>query len=107
SSARSCPASRRTPRSVFGGFRCPHKQQEFRAEMVALARKWFLRQVEKGKDPLEFPRALATFAARAVGSGRRVCGHEKAKDVMSTLAQCRQSCRARTRHRSGRGPRPG
>jgi hypothetical protein len=36
-----------------------------------------------------FPTAIATFAARAVNSGRRVTGQEKAKDVLSGRAQRR------------------
>ena len=32
---------------------------------------------------------LASYAARAVRCGRRVCGQEKGKDVMSSLAQQR------------------
>jgi hypothetical protein len=32
---------------------------------------------------------LATVAARAVRSGRRVCGQERAKDELSALAQQR------------------
>src|SRR5262249_9649530 len=31
--------------------------------------------------------ALAAYAARAVNSGRRVCGHERKKDVLSPVAQ--------------------
>src|SRR5262249_56372109 len=33
--------------------------------------------------------ALDSCAARAVNSGRRVCGHERAKDVLSPVAQRR------------------
>jgi len=58
--------------------------------MVALAWQWFLRLVEQGKDPLAFPTALATFAARAVKSGRRLTGQEKSKDALSPLAQRRR-----------------
>jgi hypothetical protein len=65
----------------------PSSQEECIAEMVALTWKWFLRLFRRGKDPTAFVSALATFAARAVNSGRRLCGHEKAKDVLSSLAQ--------------------
>jgi hypothetical protein len=51
--------------------------------------KWFLRLVRRGKEVLDFVSALATYAARAVNSGRRVCGHERAKDAMSPVAQKR------------------
>jgi hypothetical protein len=65
----------------------PSSQEECIAEMVALSWKWFLRLFHRGKDPTQFVSALATFAARAVNSGRRLCGHEQAKDVLSSLAQ--------------------
>ena len=71
------------------GLRCPHQKEEFRAEVVALCWQWFLRLVEKGKDPLQFPTTLAAYAARAVQSGRRLTGQERSKDVMSPLAQHR------------------
>ena len=62
-------------------------KEEFIAEMVALAWKWCVRLAQKGKDVTRFPSAIATYAARAVKSGRRVCGQEKANDVLSPLAQ--------------------
>src|SRR5262249_26438442 len=64
-------------------------RQELLAEMAALCWKWFVRLVRRGKDVLQFVSALATYAARAVTSGRRVCGHEKSKDVLSPVAQRR------------------
>ncbi len=69
--------------------KCSHRRDDFIAEMVALSWKWFVRLVERGKDPTEFPTALATFAARAVRSGRRVAGQERARDVLSPVAQAR------------------
>jgi len=85
------------------GLRCPHSREEFRAEVVALCWQWFVRLVEKGKDPLTFPTTLATYAARAVRSGRRLTGQERSKDAMSPLAQRRHGFRvgslpASTRH---------
>jgi hypothetical protein len=71
--------------------KCPHRRDDFIAEMVGLSWKWFLRLVERGKDPTAFPTALASFAARAVRSGRRVAGQEKARDVLSPLAQARHN----------------
>lgn len=47
--------------------------------------------VERGKDPGKFVSALASFAARAVRAGRRVCGQESPKDVLSFRAQQRHS----------------
>src|SRR5262249_31834442 len=40
-------------------------------------------------DPLTFPSTLATYAARHVRCGRRLCGQEKGKDALSSLAQQR------------------
>src|ERR1700676_332904 len=65
-------------------------KEEFIAEMVALAWKWCVRLAQQGKDVTRFPSAIATFAARAVRSGRRLCGQEKAKDVLSPPAQRRR-----------------
>ena len=55
--------------------------------MRGLVWKWFCTLVRRGKDVLAFVSALANYAARAVNSGRRVCGHERAKDVLSPVAQ--------------------
>jgi hypothetical protein len=49
--------------------------------------KSFVNCVRNGKDPLEFPMALARRAAQAVHNGRRLCGQEKIKDVLSPRAQ--------------------
>jgi hypothetical protein len=65
----------------------PAEAEEAIADMVALAWKWFVRLAERGKDARDFPAALATFAARAVNDGRRLCGQDKARDVMSRRAQ--------------------
>jgi hypothetical protein len=77
----------------FRDERCPGKKADCLAEMTALSWKWFLRLVRRGKDPSNFISALATFAAKAVKSGRRVCGQEKAKDVLSSVAQKRKGFR--------------
>ena len=77
-------------RVCFRHLRCPHRRQDAIQEMVALCWKWFVRLAERGRDATRFPSALATFAARAVRSGCRVCGQEKAKDALSPLAQQRQ-----------------
>jgi hypothetical protein len=75
---------------VFRHLKCPHRLADCVQETVSLAWKWFVRLANKGKDAREFPSALATFAAKAVKSGRRVCGQEKARDVLSPLAQQRR-----------------
>jgi hypothetical protein len=65
-------------------------KEEYIAEMVALAWRWHQRLAERGKDATQFPTAIATFAARAVRSGRRLAGMDRSKDVLSPLAQQRQ-----------------
>jgi hypothetical protein len=77
-------------RVYFRHLRCPHRQQDAIQEMVALCWKWFVRLAERGRDATRFPSVLATYAAKAVRSGRRVTGMERAKDVLSPLAQQRQ-----------------
>jgi hypothetical protein len=76
---------------VFRHVRCPHRQADCIQETVSLAWKWFVRLANKGKDARDFPSALATYAARAVKCGRRVCGQDKSKDALSPLAQQRHS----------------
>jgi hypothetical protein len=80
-------------RIFFRHLRCEQTRQDAIAEMVALAWIWFRRLVRRGKDPFTFPIALATFAARAVRSGRRLCGGEPPKDVLSPIARCRHGFR--------------
>jgi hypothetical protein len=76
-------------RVYFRGIESAELQEELIAEMVALCWQWFLRLLQQGKDPHQFPSALATYAARAVHSGRKLCGQEPAKEVLSPLAQAR------------------
>lgn len=77
-------------RIVFRNVTCPQKRADFIAETVGLAWKWFRRLEERGKDATQFPSAIATLAARAVRSGRRVCGQMKAKDALNELTQQRK-----------------
>jgi hypothetical protein len=74
----------------FRGVKCPHRREDAVQEMVALAWKWYLRLAERGKDATRFPTALASYAARAVRSGRRLVGQQKSKDVLSPLARRRR-----------------
>jgi hypothetical protein len=84
---------------VFRSVVCPHTRQELTAEMVALSWRWFRRLRQRGKkNPLRFISAIATFAAKAARSGRRLCGQDKAKDVLSP--------RARQKHRFTVGSLP-
>jgi hypothetical protein len=74
----------------FRHLRSAERKEEYIAEMVALAWKWHRRLAERGKDATRFPTALATFAARAVRSGRRLAGMDRARDALSPLAQQRK-----------------
>jgi hypothetical protein len=74
-------------RVYFRHLRCPHRREEAVAEMAAICWRWFVRLVKQGKDPTQFPSALATFAARAVRAGRRLTRMERTKDVLSPRAQ--------------------
>jgi hypothetical protein len=73
----------------FRHVRCPHQKADAIAEMVALSWRWYVQLAERGKDATRFPGTLATFAARAVRAGRRVCGRERSRDVLSPSAQRR------------------
>lgn len=83
------PRIERHARIYFRQVVCPGRRTDFIAETQAIAWRWFLMLAQQGKDATTFPSVLATFAARAAKSGRRVCGHEKAKDAMSAVAQQR------------------
>jgi hypothetical protein len=72
---------------MFRHLRCPHKQADAIQETIAVAWQWFLRATEQGKDVNEFVSALATFATRHVRAGRRLCGLDRARDVLSPVAQ--------------------
>src|SRR5690348_10913630 len=76
-------------RVCFGGIKCPHRRADAIQEMIGLAWRWHLRLAEKGKDATAFPTALASYAARAVRSGSRMAGQERANDVLSPIAQRR------------------
>jgi hypothetical protein len=77
----------------FRHVRCHDTRAERVAETLALAWKWFLRLSEKGKDASGFPTVLAHYAARAVKSGRRVCGQHRSTDVTNPLTQKRHGFR--------------
>jgi hypothetical protein len=79
----------RHARLAFRHVKCPVQQEEARAEAVALAWLWFVRLARRDIDAGAFVSALARYAARAVRSGRRLCGQEKAQDVLSPRAQRR------------------
>jgi len=83
------PRIERHARIYFRHLKCPVKKADCVAETIGLSWKWFVRLTRRGKDARKFVSTLASFAARAVRSGRRVCGQERAKDVLSSTAQQR------------------
>jgi len=85
------PRIRTHGRVFFRHLKCPDKREDAIAEMVALSWRWFVRLVQQGKDPALFPATLATFAALAVKSGRRLARMERPRDVLSPRAQTRHS----------------
>jgi hypothetical protein len=80
-------------RIAFRGVRCPVQQEDRVQECVALGWKWFLRLSEQGKDVFAFPMAFAALLARAVRCGRKLCGQERSRDVLSFVAQRRHGFR--------------
>ena len=76
-------------RVCFRDVKCSHRRADAVQDMIGLAWRWHLRLAENGKDATAFPTALASYAARAVRSGSRVAGQERANDVLSPVAQRR------------------
>jgi hypothetical protein len=70
----------------FRYLRCPHRREDALQELRALAWKWYVAAVARGKDPARFVTTLATYAARHVRSGRKLCGQEPSRDVLSPVA---------------------
>jgi hypothetical protein len=83
------PRIERHARIYFRHVGCADRKADYIAETVAVAWQWFVRLAERGKDASTFVSALATLAARAVRGGHRICGSEKAQDVLSPAAQNR------------------
>ena len=98
------PRIERHGRCYFRHVKCPLQQVELLAEMRGVCWQWFIRLVRRGKGVTAFVSALATYAARAVHSGRRVCGHERAKDVLSPVARRRHGFRVEPLPVSTRSP---
>jgi len=73
----------------FRDVRCPGRKEDAVQECVALAWKWHRRLHERGRNVNHFPTVFAMLVAKAVRCGRRLCGQEKAKDVLSPRAQWR------------------
>jgi hypothetical protein len=91
-------------RICFRGVRCPVQKEDKVQECVALGWKWFLRLTEQGKDVFDFPMAFAALLARAVKCGRKLCGQERSRDVLSFVAQARHSFRVERLPASTRSP---
>jgi hypothetical protein len=83
------PRIERHARICFRHLGCPQGRDDAVAETVALSWAWYLRLVERGKDPAQFVSTFASYAARAVRRGRRVCGQEAGQEVLSPRAQAR------------------
>lgn len=83
------PRIRTHARIHFRHLKCPGRREDAVAESTALAWKWFLRLCERDKDITDFVSAVAEYAVRQVRCGRRLCGRERSKDVMSSVAQRR------------------
>jgi len=86
----------------FRAVRCPVTRADRIAECTALAWKWFVRLHERGKDINQFSMVFVYLVARAVKSGRQLCGQEKAKDVLSCLAQQRHGFKVQSLPMSNR-----
>jgi hypothetical protein len=67
----------------------PHRKEETLQEMRALAWFWFRRLAQRGKDAGQYLSAFNDFLVRAISSGRRIMGYEKAKDAMCVRTQKR------------------
>lgn len=74
-------------RICFRDIDCPATKADKIAEAVALGWQWYRRLAERGKDAAAFPMTFASLLAKAVRSGRGLCGQAKAKDVLSPHAQ--------------------
>lgn len=82
-----CPRIVTHARIFFRNITCRHRRDDYVSEVVALCWRWFRNLARRGKDARRFVSALATYAARAVHSGRRVCGQLRPNDVLSERAQ--------------------
>ena len=83
-------------RFFFRDIHCRQRRDDCIAEMMGLCWKWFVSLARRGKDARHFVSALASYAARAVQSGRRVAGQLKYRDVFSSTAQRHQGFRLET-----------
>lgn len=87
------PLIRGVALGYFRFVRCPGRKDDLVSETVALAWAWHRRLLARGRDPSRFATTFARLAVRAVGCGRRVCGQEPARDVLSHTCQVTRSVR--------------
>jgi hypothetical protein len=90
------PQVQRHGRIHFRHLKCRDTREEVICEMLGLCWLWFRRLARRGKDGSRFPAVLAQYAARHVQAGRRLCGREPARDVMSSAGRRRHSHAVRT-----------
>jgi hypothetical protein len=75
----------------FRHVHCPDRKEDCISEAVALSWSWHIRLAARGRDPANFVVTFARLAARAVGSGRRLCGKLSIRDLMSPACRQRKS----------------
>jgi hypothetical protein len=92
-------------RIQFRFIACRDQRADKISEVVALAWKWYVRLVEQGKDVHQFPTVFVRLVVKAVRSGRRLAGMEKAKDVMNRMTQQRHGFTVKSLPLSTRRPR--
>jgi hypothetical protein len=86
---RALPRIRLHAEIAFRHVPCRGRREDCVAEVIALSWSWWLALCRRKKEPQTFVSAIATYAARAVRSGRRLCGQERARDALSPWAQHR------------------
>jgi hypothetical protein len=80
-------------RITFRFVTCPGRRADLIAEVTALAWRWLVRLHQRGKDVMQFPVLFIRLVTRGVRNGRRLCHQERAKDVLSPVAQYRHRFR--------------
>jgi hypothetical protein len=83
------PAIRHTAEMCFQKLR-PELRQDMVEEVIAYSLLAYARLVERGKEDLAFPSALARFGVAQVRQGRQVGCRLNSKDVSSRWAQQRK-----------------
>jgi hypothetical protein len=84
------PKVEQVARWYFRSLRCADRKQDFVFETVAICWLWHRRLATNGRDSCAFIGTMSFLAAKSVYCGRRLCGQEKANDVLSTVCQRRR-----------------